>query len=74
MKYLNNFLLLCSKDTTTSGGVKKGRKKKIDNYSTTPETVEIVKKEEKFDYDNAKVILDVRHLKQFFHFGKGEYN
>lgn len=26
-----------------------------------------------FDYDNAQVILDVRHLKQFFRFGRGIY-
>ena len=89
MKYLNNFLLLCDKDTSTSGVVKKKTttkktttkktttkktttKKKIENYTVTPEVVEIKKNEEAFDYDNAKVILDVKHLKQFFRFGKGE--
>lgn len=81
MKHLNNFLLLCSKDSSTGGEAPKkttrtkktSTKKKIENYSSTPEVVEIKKQEEKFDYDNAKVILDVKHLKQFFRFGKGEY-
>ena len=26
-----------------------------------------------FDYENAEVILNVKHLKQYFRFGKGEY-
>lgn len=26
-----------------------------------------------FDYDHAEVLLDVRHLKQFFRFGRGKY-
>lgn len=64
-----NFLLLCAPDTSVGGT-------KIEGYSTKENEDEILKttkKNKKFDYDNAEVILDVRHLKQFFRYGKGAY-
>lgn len=64
-----NFLLLCALDTSVGGT-------KIEGYSTKENEDEILKttkKNKKFDYDNAEVILDVRHLKQFFRYGKGAY-
>lgn len=50
-------------------------KKKIDDY-TSPKENEIIKldKEQKaFDYANSEVILSVKHLKQYFRFGRGEF-
>lgn len=64
-----NFLLLCDPEANVGGS-------KIEGYSTKENEDEILKttkKSKKFDYDNAEVILDVRHLKQFFRFGKGAY-
>lgn len=64
-----NFLLLCAPEAIVGGA-------KIEGYSTKENEDEILKttkKSKKFDYDNADVILDVRHLKQFFRFGKGAY-
>ena len=64
-----NFLLLCAPDANVGGA-------KIEGYSTKENEDKILKttkKNKKFDYDNADVILDVRHLKQFFRFGKGAY-
>lgn len=64
-----NFLLLCAPEANVGGA-------KIEGYSTKENEDEILKttkKSKKFDYDNADVILDVRHLKQFFRFGKGAY-
>lgn len=64
-----NFLLLCAPDANV-GCVK------IEGYSTKEDEDKILKttkKSKKFDYDNADVILDVRHLKQFFRYGKGAY-
>lgn len=64
-----NFLLLCAPEAIVGGA-------KIEGYSTKENEDEILKttkKSKKFDYDNAEVILDVRHLKQFFRFGKGAY-
>lgn len=79
MVNFKNFLLLCDKDMKTEGSpkVRKSRttstkKTKIENYSSD-NPLEKIEKSEKFDYDNGKVILDVKHLKQFFRFGKGEY-
>lgn len=67
MKLFNHFLLLNSKDSASKGA-------KIKNYSVNEEEILAkTKKSKKFDYDNAEVILDVKHLKQFFRFGKGEY-
>lgn len=64
-----NFLLLCAPEANAGGA-------KIEGYSTKENEDEILKttkKSKKFDYDNAEVILDVRHLKQFFRYGKGAY-
>ena len=64
-----NFLLLCAPEANVGGA-------KIEGYSTKENEDEILKttkKSKKFDYDNAEVILDVRHLKQFFRYGKGAY-
>mgnify|MGYP002517204309 FL=1 len=64
-----NFLLLCDPEANVGGA-------KIEEYSTKENEDEILKttkKSKKFDYDNAEVILDVRHLKQFFRYGKGAY-
>lgn len=64
-----NFLLLCAPDANVGGA-------KIEGYSTKEDEDKILKttkKNKKFDYDNADVILDVRHLKQFFRYGKGAY-
>ena len=64
-----NFLLLCDPEANAGGA-------KIEGYSTKENEDEILKttkKSKKFDYDNAEVILDVRHLKQFFRYGKGAY-
>ncbi len=64
-----NFLLLCDPEANVGGA-------KIEGYSTKENEDEILKttkKSKKFDYDNAEVILDVRHLKQFFRYGKGAY-
>lgn len=64
-----NFLLLCDPEANVGGT-------KIEGYSTKENEDEILKttkKSKKFDYDNAEVILDVRHLKQFFRYGKGAY-
>lgn len=64
-----NFLLLCAPEAIVGGA-------KIEGYSTKENEDEILKttkKSKKFDYDNAEVILDVRHLKQFFRYGKGAY-
>ena len=65
--FTRNFLLLNSKDSDSTG-------KRIDNYTTNKdEILKQTKRNKKFDYDNSEVILDVKHLKQFFRFGKGEY-
>lgn len=64
-----NFLLLCDPEANVGGA-------KIEGYSTKESEDKILKttkKSKKFDYDNAEVILDVRHLKQFFRYGKGAY-
>lgn len=64
-----NFLLLCDPEANAGGA-------KIEGYSTKEDEDKILKttkKSKKFDYDNADVILDVRHLKQFFRYGKGAY-
>ncbi len=64
-----NFLLLCDPEANVGGT-------KIEGYSTKESEDKILKttkKSKKFDYDNAEVILDVRHLKQFFRYGKGAY-
>ena len=64
-----NFLLLCDPEASVGGA-------KIEGYSTKESEDKILKttkKSKKFDYDNAEVILDVRHLKQFFRYGKGAY-
>ena len=50
-------------------------KKKIDDY-TSPKENEVIKldKEQKaFDYASAEKILSVKHLKQYFRFGRGEF-
>ena len=44
----------------------------IKNYSLPEEVVEVENHKE-FDYSNAEEILKVKHLKQFFRFGKGQY-
>jgi len=52
------------------------RDKQIVGYSAASlkdEVVELNQPQKKFDYENGEVLLDVRHLKQFFRFGKGEY-
>lgn len=64
-----NFLLLCDPEANVGGT-------KIEGYSTKESEDKILKttkKSKKFNYDNAEVILDVRHLKQFFRYGKGAY-
>ena len=46
---------------------------KIEGY-TSNKVDEVVKVDHKaFDYTNAEEILDIRHLKQFFRYGKGAY-
>ena len=42
-------------------------------YSPKEEAKEVVQEQQVFDYENGEVILDVRHLKQFFQFGRGIY-
>ena len=51
------------------------RDKQIESYSAVPtdEVVTLNQPQKKFDYENSEVLLDVRHLKQFFRFGKGEF-
>ena len=52
------------------------RDKQIEGYSAASlkdEVVELNQPQKKFDYENGEVLLDVRHLKQFFRFGKGEF-
>ena len=48
---------------------------KIKNYASNPESLEVKldKPKDAFDYQNAETILSVRHLKQYFRFGKGEF-
>jgi len=48
---------------------------KISNYTTDNkvEVVKLDKPQKSFDYKNGKVILSVRHLKQFFQFGRGKF-
>ncbi|CDC41855.1 oligopeptide ABC transporter ATP-binding protein [Firmicutes bacterium CAG:449] len=60
-----NFLLLLAKEDAA------GTTNKISGYSTSNEKVK--ENNKSFDYEHGEVILDVRHLKQFFRFGKGEY-
>ena len=46
----------------------------ISSYATNSEdTLKEASLHETFDYENGEVILDVKHLKQFFRFGKGAY-
>ncbi|MCQ2776271.1 MAG: ATP-binding cassette domain-containing protein [Bacilli bacterium] len=51
-------------------------KKQIDNYvedkAETP-VVELDKPQPSFDYTNKEVILSVKHLKQYFRFGTGQF-
>ena len=49
--------------------------KKISNYASNPEVEEVTlnNPKETFDYKDAEVILSVKHLKQYFRFGRGEY-
>ena len=51
------------------------RDKQIESYSAVPtdEVVTLNQPQKKFDYEGSEVLLDVRHLKQFFRFGKGEF-
>ena len=58
-----NFLLLLAKEDAA------GTTNKISGYSTSNEKVK--ENNKSFDYEHGEVILDVRHLKQFFRFGKG---
>ena len=50
-------------------------KAKIENYvsSKKDEVVKLNKEKKQFDYANGEIILSVKHLKQFFRFGRGEY-
>ena len=50
-------------------------KEKISNYASNPEIEEVTLNNPKkaFDYKDAEVILSVKHLKQYFRFGRGEY-
>ena len=49
-------------------------RKKIDNYvDNEQEVVTLDKPQPQFDYSNKEVILSVKHLKQFFRFGRGEF-
>ena len=49
-------------------------KNKIEGYTSNPTTPEDFKVERKsFDYNNAEDILEVKHLKQFFRYGYGEF-
>lgn len=72
MKYaVRGFPLMFAKEAEGKGG-KSG--KKIKNYSVSEdEILKSTKKEAQFDYENGEVLLDVRHLKQFFRFGRGVY-
>lgn len=45
--------------------------KKISGYSAPEEVVEVEHKA--FDYSNAEELLKVKHLKQYFRFGRGAY-
>lgn len=47
--------------------------KKITNYASPVKEVKLDNKQEAFNYENAEKILQVKHLKQFFRFGKGDY-
>lgn len=50
------------------------RTKKITNYSDDEQKViELDKPQPQFDYSDKEVILSVKHLKQFFRFGRGEF-
>ena len=49
-------------------------KNKIEGYTSNPVAPEDFKVERKsFNYDNAEDILEVKHLKQFFRYGYGEF-
>ena len=37
------------------------------------EVIELNQPQKAFDYENGKVILSVRHLKQYFRFGRGQF-
>ena len=37
------------------------------------EVIELDQPQKAFDYENGKVILSVRHLKQYFRFGRGQF-
>lgn len=70
---------------TTSSSQKRTRKtvkkelveeKPVEAAETIKEDIPVIVPENirpAFDYDNAEVLLDVRHLKQFFRFGRGKY-
>lgn len=70
---------------TTSSSQKRTRKtvkkelveeKPVEATETIKEDIPVIVPENirpAFDYDNAEVLLDVRHLKQFFRFGRGKY-
>ena len=49
-------------------------KQKIDNYASDKNMeVKLNNPKETFDYKDAEVILKVKHLKQYFRFGRGEF-
>ena len=48
-------------------------KSKINNYADEQEVIELDNPQPQFDYSNKEVILSVKHLKQFFRFGRGEF-
>ena len=49
-------------------------KQKIDNYASDENMeVKLNNPKETFDYKDAEVILKVKHLKQYFRFGRGEF-
>ena len=50
------------------------RTKKIDNYvDDEQQVVTLNNPQPAFDYTNKEVILSVKHLKQFFRFGRGQF-
>lgn len=46
---------------------------KIENYQNDTPVVTLDNPKKEFDYANSEVILRVKHLKQYFRFGKGKF-
>ena len=48
-------------------------KNKIEGYTSNPSSDDFKVNHKAFNYDGAEEILDIRHLKQFFRYGHGEF-